>query len=93
VLHEKSDGISISPPQTWNLPGVTDRRSAVTGTEKQRCASSSHQGVQRAAVTGLVVLAQHGHPLTRAGGMIAAAVLIFLLIMIALSAVVGLLWW
>jgi uncharacterized membrane protein YjfL (UPF0719 family) len=41
---------------------------------------------------GLRDVAKHGHPLVRAGVLIGAAVLIALLVMTAVSVVVGLLW-
>ena len=41
---------------------------------------------------GIRDVAKHGHPLVRAGVLVAAAVLIALLIMTAVSVVVGLVW-
>jgi hypothetical protein len=41
---------------------------------------------------GIRDVARHGHPLVRAGVVVAAAVLIALLIMTVVSVVVGLLW-
>jgi len=95
------------PPQARRATGRCPRYGQATlRARAQRAGRQAVQAVQRcgypkarpcrlgvlSAGMGIREVARHGHPMVRAGVVIAAAVLVALLIMTAVSVIVGLLW-